>query len=110
MLRRADAAERERGEASSRGAARDSLEQHLGRHDHHVGRHTIPRHAVFALLHSLVQAHLLLLGDGVHHHLVVHRGADVALRAKIFVAWERRRSMLSNRHDGRMQTGSDSRS
>ena len=43
-------------------------------------------HAVLALLDCLVEAQLLLLRDRVHHHLVVHRGADVALGAKVLAA------------------------
>ena len=53
----------------------------LGAFGGNSARDAVAAHAVFALLHSLVQAHLLLLGDGVHHHFVVHRGADVALGA-----------------------------
>ena len=36
-----------------------------------------------ALLHGLVEAHLLLLGDAVQHDLVLHGGLDVPLGAEV---------------------------
>ena len=64
----------------------DHVQKHLWRHDEHVGRDTVAGHAIFALLDRLVEAELLLLRDGVHHYLVVHSRADVALGAKVLAA------------------------
>lgn len=62
------------------------VEQHLRRHNHHVWRHAVARHAVFAFFDCLVEAQLLLLRDAVHHDLVVHRGADVPLGTQVLRA------------------------
>ena len=62
------------------------VQKHLWRHDKHVRRDAVARHPILAFLDRLVEAELLLLRDGVHHHLVVHRGADVALGAQVLGA------------------------
>ena len=59
----------------------DHVQKHLRRHDEHVRRDAVAGHAILAFFDRLVEAQLLLLRNRVHHHLVVHRGADVALGA-----------------------------
>ena len=69
---------------SGRRAETHHVQKHLRRHNEEVGRDAVTAHAILALLDRFVEAQLLLLRDGVHHHLVVHRGADVALRAPLW--------------------------
>lgn len=58
------------------------VETKLGRNYHHVGRHTVPRHAVLALLDRAVETEVVLLSDAVEHDLVGHGCLDRAARAK----------------------------
>ena len=54
-------------------------------------------------LDRLVEAELLLLRNRVHHHLEVHRGADVALGAQVLgaVVLRKERHNVSMEKDGK---------
>ena len=58
------------------------LKFHLRRHNKHVGRDLVPRHARLGRLDALVQAKALLLHNRVLADVVRHRRAHVALRAE----------------------------
>ena len=62
------------------------VQKHLRRKHEHIRLDTVPAHPVFALLHGLVEAKLLLLRNTIEHNLVVHGRLDVALGAEILGA------------------------